>query len=180
MNARILDVHRLARKGDKVLCMTKLDALSRIHVKMPPTKTPPLFFQNKNYFTKTPPLLYWQNGTLNIFFLLKRWYHVWYLLIQDLSSKFIYCIYMFILHQTTTNLYIYILYTPVIVSYPFVFFFSFFFCDNKINSFSQNRDNCCRPTSLLHWLLFLYSAWNNNFLTDTNFLETRNDYVNRN
>ena len=110
--------------------VTKLDALSRIHVKTPPTKTPPLFtktpplfFQNKNYFIKTPPPLYWQNSTFNYFFLLKRWYHVWYLLIQNLSSKFIYCIYMFILHQTTTNLYIYILYTPVIVSYPFVFIF---------------------------------------------------------
>ena len=72
-----------------------------IHVKMSP-----LFFQNKNYFTKTPSLLYCQNGTLNFFFLLKRWYRVWYLVIQDLSSKFIYCIYMFILHQTTTNLYV--------------------------------------------------------------------------
>jgi hypothetical protein len=26
------------------------------------------FFQNKNYFTKTPPLFYCQNGTFNIFF----------------------------------------------------------------------------------------------------------------
>jgi hypothetical protein len=95
VNTRILDVHRPTRKGDEFLCMTKLDALSRIHVKTPPlfTKTPPLFFQNKNYFTKTSPLLYWQNGTFNSFFLLKRWYHVWYLLIQNVSSKFIYCIY---------------------------------------------------------------------------------------
>jgi hypothetical protein len=38
---------------------------------------------------KTPPLFYCQNGTFNHFFLLKRryMYHVWCLVIQDLSSK---------------------------------------------------------------------------------------------
>ena len=135
VNARILDVHRPTHKGDKVLCMTKLDALSRIHVKTPPTKipplftkTPPLFFQNKNHFIKTPPLLYWQNSTLNYFFLLKRWYHVWYLLIQNLSSKFIYCIYMFILHQTTTNLYNFFMHSGNCV----LSICLYFFCDNKI------------------------------------------------
>ena len=51
----------------------------------------PTIFQNKSYFTKTPPLFYCQNGTFNNFFLLKRRYvyHVWCLVIQDLSSKFI-------------------------------------------------------------------------------------------
>jgi hypothetical protein len=59
--------------------------------------TPPFFyqnaptiFQNKSYFTKAPSLLYCQNGTFNHFFLLKRryMYHVWCLVIQDLSSKY--------------------------------------------------------------------------------------------
>jgi hypothetical protein len=54
----------------------------------------PTIFQNKSYFTKTPPLLYCQNDTFNNFFLLKRryMYHVWCLVIQDLFSKFICCI----------------------------------------------------------------------------------------
>ena len=40
---------------------------------------------------KTPPLFYCQNDTFNKFFLLKRryMYHMWCLVIQDLSSKFI-------------------------------------------------------------------------------------------
>ena len=69
-----------------------------LFAKTPPvfTKTPPVFFQNKNYFTKTPPLFYCQIGTFNNFFLLKRWYHVWCLVIQNLSSKFIYCIWVII------------------------------------------------------------------------------------
>ena len=67
------------------LVQTKIQCICRIHVKTPQLfpKTPPIFFQNKNYFTKMPP----------IFFLLKRWYHVWCLVIQDLSSKFLYYIY---------------------------------------------------------------------------------------
>jgi hypothetical protein len=60
------------------------------------TKTPPLFFRI-SYFTKTLPLFYCQNGTFNNCFLLKRryMYHVWCFVIQDLSSKFIYCVYMY-------------------------------------------------------------------------------------
>ena len=55
-------------------------------------KTPPIFFQNKNYFTKTLPILFAKMTCLIKKILLKRWYHVWCLVIQDLSSKFIYCL----------------------------------------------------------------------------------------
>ena len=50
----------------------------------------PTFFQNKNYFTKTLLILFAKMACLIKKILLKRWYHVWCLVIQDLSSKFIY------------------------------------------------------------------------------------------
>ena len=60
----------------------------------------PHFFNN-NYLPKRP-ILFCQNGTFNkIKVILKRWYHVWCLVTQDLSSKLIYCIYMFILSPYT-------------------------------------------------------------------------------
>jgi hypothetical protein len=90
-------------------------------------KCPHYFFRTKIVLPKRPHFFLLPKRHIKFFYLLKR-YHVWYLVIQDLSSKFIYCIYMFILHQTTTNLYIY---AQVIVSYPFVFGY-YFFCDNKI------------------------------------------------
>ena len=74
---------------------------------------------NKNSISWRVPFLcfcffvfcFCQNGTFNNCFLLKRRYmyiyNVWCLVIQDLSSTFIYFIYMFILHQTTTNLHAY-------------------------------------------------------------------------
>ena len=53
-----------------------------------------LYLKNRIH-VKTTPLFYFQNGTFNNVFLLKRryicMYHVWCLVIQDLSSKFIYC-----------------------------------------------------------------------------------------
>ena len=137
-------------------------------------KRPHYFFRIKIILPKRPHFFIAKTTRLIYFFLLKRWYHVWYLVIQDLFSKSIYCIYMFSLHQKTANLYIY---APVIVSYIHLSLF-YLFCLATIKY--RLILNCCRPTSLLHWLLFLYSAWNNNLFTDTNFLETRNDYVNRN
>jgi hypothetical protein len=54
----------------------------------------PTIFQNKTYFTKTPPLFYCQNDTFNNLFLLERryMYRVRCFVIQDLFSisKFIY------------------------------------------------------------------------------------------
>ena len=120
--------------------------------------------------SKCPPLPKYPHYSISkmarliLFFYSKRWY----LVIQDLSSKFIYCIYTCLFYIRRQRTCIYTLHLS---------FFLFFLWQWNIDLFSQNRDNCCRPTSLLHWLLFLYSAWNNNFLTDTNFLETRNDYV---
>jgi hypothetical protein len=65
-----------------------------IFTKTPPLfiKTPPLFYQNASTIFQNKS--YCQNDTFNKFFLLKRryMYHVWRLAIQDLSSKFIYCI----------------------------------------------------------------------------------------
>ena len=75
-------------------------------------KRPHYFFRLKIILPKRPHFFIAKTARLIFFFLLKRWYHVWYIVIQDLSSKYIYCIYslyMFILHQTTTNLYIYTL-----------------------------------------------------------------------
>jgi hypothetical protein len=55
-------------------------------------KAPPLFFRIKIILPKHSHF-FCQNGMFNIKKnLLKRWYHVWCLVIQDLSSKFIYCL----------------------------------------------------------------------------------------
>ena len=79
-----------------------MHASSEIHVKTPPlpkhpptktlplfTKTPPPFFQNKNYFTKTPPLFYCQNDTFNILF--SVWFSIfifdWYVLLYHIRTK---------------------------------------------------------------------------------------------
>ena len=99
--------------------------------KTPPlfTKMPPLFFQNKNYFTKMPPLFYCQNGTFNIFVLLKH-----NIMCDILQYKIcpvnLYSVYMFILHQTTTNLYI-IRSSNCVLSIC-IYFVLFCFGDNKI------------------------------------------------
>ena len=69
-------------------------------------------YQNAPTFYQKPPLFFSKRP--QFFYCKKRYvlYFVFYSndVIQDLSSKFIYCIYMFILHQTTTNIY-----APVIV-----------------------------------------------------------------
>jgi hypothetical protein len=57
-----------------------------------------LRYQNAPY--QSAPLFYCQNCTFNNVFLHKRWYH--------LSSKFIYCIYIFILHWSDDNELVYI------------------------------------------------------------------------
>ena len=60
------------------------------------------------FFTKTAyffsPKIPQNIILLNIFFLLKRWYHLWCFVTQDLSIKFAY-VYTCILHHTITNLY---------------------------------------------------------------------------
>ena len=55
-------------------------------------KRPHYFFRIKIILPKRCHFFIAKTARL-IFFLLKRWYHVWYLVIQDLSSKFIYYIY---------------------------------------------------------------------------------------
>ena len=57
-------------------------------------KTSPLFFRIHFFFTKTLPILFAKMACLIKKILLKRWYHVVCLVIQDLSSK---CIYWLVL-----------------------------------------------------------------------------------
>ena len=63
---------------------------------------PPIFFYTKMAYFLSPKIS--QNILLNNFVLLKRWYHLWCFVTQDLSSKFVY-MYTCILHHTITNLY---------------------------------------------------------------------------
>ena len=67
------------------------------------TKRPHYFVRIKITLPNPPPPFYCQNGTFNNFFLLQRWYHVWCLVIQDLSSKFIYCIYIVHVYLTSDD-----------------------------------------------------------------------------
>ena len=100
------------------------------------------------------------------FFLLKRWYHVWCLVIQDLSSKFIYCIYTCLSYITQQRTYIrssncvykYIKLTYILDNMCFILLllssifaenfislqlvsypFVFIFCDNKIYTHSHGN-----------------------------------------
>jgi hypothetical protein len=79
----------------------------------------PTFFQNTFFFTKTLPILFAKMACLIKKILLKRWYHVVCLVIQDLSSKFIYCLVLTTLLQLIQH-------SPKRVDKDFLLYFIFF------------------------------------------------------
>jgi hypothetical protein len=58
-------------------------------------KRPHYFYRIKIILSKRPHFFIAKTARLIKTILLKRRYHVWYLVIQDLSSKFIYCIHVY-------------------------------------------------------------------------------------
>jgi hypothetical protein len=86
---------------DKTQLPAKFCSLYWIHEYM--SKRPHYFFRIQIILPKRRHFFLLPKRQFNFCFLLKRWYHVWYLVIQDLSSKFIYCIYMFILGVLVKN-----------------------------------------------------------------------------
>jgi hypothetical protein len=79
----------------------------------------PTFFQNTFFFTKTLPILFAKMACLIKKILLKRWYHVVCLVIQDLSSKFTYCLVLTTLLQLIQH-------SPKRVDKDFLLYFIFF------------------------------------------------------